>query len=379
MERINIKSAFAGLCGRRDDNFLSITMEAVRAAMSAGDLSSVRHIYIASYAPEKLCDLPDPFGLITTAIASEFRGLRATCHGLYKTGGEALFAALEERAAHSPDGDVIVVGSEKMSHLDPAVAAGHLSGRENDHDARYGATLPALGGLVTSAYLDRYGVPEAALHHVAVKNHGHAAMNPKAHFQKAVTLEEVACSPLVADPLRRLHCAPISDGAAAVRLSSDPAPSSYIGWGRGLDTHLLQERADVARFAATARASTAALQMASVSHDDIDIVEIHDAFSSFELLNLEEMGFYDLGTSWRALVDGDLTINGKLAVNPSGGMKAKGHPIGATGLSASAELCTQLSGTAGRRQHTGARFGMIQSVGGVSRESYVFVIGGGGA
>jgi acetyl-CoA acetyltransferase len=138
-------------------------------------------------------------------------------------------------------------------------------------------------------------------------------------------------------------------------------------------------RADVTRFAATSRAASDARTMAGVGCDDIDIVEIHDAFASFELINLEEMGFYDIGTSWRALVAGELTIGGKLCVNASGGMKAKGHPIGATGLSASAEMLAQLTGEAGSRQHSGARLGMIQSVGGVSKDSYVFIVAGSGA
>lgn len=373
VERINIASAFSGRCGRRNDDFVSITMEAIKA-VSSGEMP-VHHIYVASYAPVELCDLSDPLGLIQAAVHAEYPQWQPRFHGLYKTGGEALFTALSGRASHIDKGDAIVVGAEKMTHVEPAVAAGRLAGRENDHDGRYGATLPALGGLVTRAYLDGYGVPEEAMHHVAVKNHRHAMFNPKAHFQKQVTIEDVAASPLVADPLRRLHCAPISDGAAAVRLSSQRSPTSYIGWGRGLDAHLLQERGDVARFVATSRASQSALAMAGVKHVDVDVVEIHDAFSSFELINLEEMGFYALGTAWKSLLEGDLAIGGTLAVNPSGGMKAKGHPIGATGLSGSAEVCAQISGIAGPRQHAGARLGVVQSVGGVSKESYVFVIG----
>jgi acetyl-CoA acetyltransferase len=378
VERINIKSVFVGQFGRRrDDDFRSITMEAAQAILDP-EPSRVGHIYLAAYAPTQLCGIDDPLRTIAQDIQSRIPGLRAVYHGMFKTGGEALYTALADLKAGTfgDQDDVIVIGSEKMTHLQHGDAAGRLAGLENDHDARYGATLPALGGLVTHAYLDRYDVPEDALHRVAVKNHRHAASNPKAHFQKAVTIEEVAASPLVADPLRRLHCAPTSDGAAAVRLSHDESTLAYTGWGRGLDRHLLQEREDITRFVATAEAASTALARAGVATDDIDVVEIHDAFSSFELINLEEMGFYEPGTAWRALANGELTINGSLAVNTSGGMKAKGHPIGATGLSQTAEVCAQLARTAGSRQHDGARLGMVQSAGGVSKESYVFVIEG---
>jgi acetyl-CoA acetyltransferase len=275
----------------------------------------------------------------------------------------------------SGNGDVLVVGSEKMTHLDPGDAAGILSAKENPHDRAYGATLPSLGALVTRSYLGSRKIPEEALHLVAVKNHRNGASNPKAHFQQPVTLEEVAASPLVADPLRRLHCAPISDGAAAVVLSPHHGDVEFRGWGRGTDTPFFQERQDIGRFLATAEASTKARAVAGISPGDVDIVEIHDAFSSFELINIEEMGFYPLGESWRALEAGDLDIGGKLAVNPSGGMKAKGHPIGATGVSATVEVYEQLLGRAGARQHPGAALAMIQSAGGVSAESYVFVLG----
>ncbi len=368
-------------------------MEIVRGALATADVGRVRDVYVASYAPTELCRIESPFDLVARTVASEFPDLRCEYHGLFKTGADALYQALvamsdrgsaDGDSANSDgkgstqgsrnDGDVLVVGAEKMTHLDPAVAAGLLSARENPHDRAYGATLPALGALVTRSYMREFDVQETALHQVAVKNHRHGAMNPNAQFRRAVTLEEVAESPLVADPLRRLHCAPISDGGAALLLTCHDGGVGVIGWGKGTDTRLFQDRNDISRFAATGRASRAALEQAGVTNEEIDIVEIHDAFSSFELINLEEMGFYPRGTSWKALEGGDLDVGGKLAVNPSGGMKARGHPIGACGLSSCVEIYEQLIGNAGERQHTGSRLGMVQSVGGVSDESYVFIM-----
>jgi acetyl-CoA C-acetyltransferase len=167
----------------------------------------------------------------------------------------------------------------------------------------------------------------------------------------------------------------MSDGAAACVLGSDGDGPAILGWGAGADTRLLHERADLGRFRAAAGAARDAFARAGISQRDVDVVEIHDAFSPFELINLEELGFYGLGSAWRALEAGELEVGAKVSVNPSGGMKARGHPIGVCGLSSVVELYDQLRGAAGARQHPGARLGVIQSAGGVSRYSYVFVLG----
>jgi acetyl-CoA C-acetyltransferase len=376
VKKIKIKSSYMTSFGRLERDIGSLALEAVRAALSGVDLTQLRRVYLASYAPTDLCEIPDPFDWITGAIRRAFPGIQAEFHGVFKTGGEALFTALEEmdsnRAAERES--ALVLGFEKMTHRPPGETAGILSQRENPHDCSYGATLPALGALVTRAYMKAHGVPDTALHQVAVKNHENGALNPKAQFQRPVTLDDVASSPLVSDPLRRFHCAPTTDGAAAVLLDTREGDVWFRGWGRGRDLSLFQDRADIGRFVATARAGLAARHLAGVELPDIDVVEIHDAFTSFELINLEEMGFFPLGSAWQALDAGDLRINSRLAVNPSGGMKARGHPIGCTGLSSSVEMHEQLTGRAGQRQHRGASLGMIQSVGGVSDESFVFIV-----
>lgn len=358
--------------GRLDSGLEALALDALQGVMADADPERVERIYLASYAPAELCGIVDPLRALSRTIQAEFPELRATYHGVFKTGGEALYHALADGGRF--DGQTIVLGVEKMAHLAPAEIAGILSNRENPHDRAYGATLPALGALVTQSYLRKHGIPEHALHLVAEKNHFHGSKNPNAHFKKTVTVEEVAASPLVADPLRRLHCAPVSDGAAAVLLDPTEGDVWYRGWGKGTDVCLFQDRDDIARFPATAEAAADACGMAGVTPSDVDVVEIHDAFTSFEMINLEEMGFFKLGSSWRELAAGGLVINSSLAVNPSGGMKARGHPIGCTAVSGSVELHQQLTGQAGSRQHHGARLGMIQSVGGVSNESFVFVV-----
>jgi acetyl-CoA C-acetyltransferase len=376
VRKIKVKSSSLTRFGRLDADIAAIATDAARGILDGADLSRITDVYIASYAPRELCGISSPLQHLSHAIHLEFPRLKATYHGLFKTGGEALYRALEDMngPAASERGDVAVLGVEKMTHLPPAKAAGLLSQRENPHDRAYGATLPALGALVTRSYMDAHGVPESVLHEVAVKNHEHASRNPKAHFRNRVTVEEVASSPLVCDPLRRLHCAPISDGAAAVLLGATSGSVWYRGWGKGMDVPLFQERPDIGRFVATAEASSRAFLMAGVGPADVNVVEVHDAFTSFELINLEEMGFFASGGAWKALRSGGLRIDSPLAVNASGGMKAKGHPIGCTGVSASVELHEQLTGRAGLRQHRGAKLGMIQSAGGVSNESYAFIL-----
>jgi acetyl-CoA C-acetyltransferase len=180
----------------------------------------------------------------------------------------------------------------------------------------------------------------------------------------------------VADPLRRHHCAPMSDGAAACVLSGE-APAGAVrlrGWGCGIDAPRFHERVHPGRFHAARAASRAAFARWGRATADVDVVEIHDAFTPFELMNLESMGFFPFGEGWRALARGELAVGGSLAVNPSGGMKARGHPIGVCGLTSMAEACLQLTGRAADRQQPNARAALIQSAGGVARDAYVFIL-----
>ncbi len=359
--------------GRTEADYLPLLLDAVEAVAREADVEKISRVYFSSFAPTELCGIDDPVGEVRHALGERFPGMRsAGVEGPFKTGGEALYRALE--SGQIAEGDILLVACEKMTHVSAGSAAGLLLPRVNPVEKLYGATLPALGALVTRAYMHAYNVPYSAFHRVAVKNHHNASHNPNAHFQKPVTIDEVAASPLVADPLRRHHCAPMSDGAVACLLGSGDDGVTISGWGRGLDAALFHERRRLSRFPAAAEAAGTAFAHAGISTHDVDVVEIHDAFSPFELINLEEMGFFPIGQAWKALEDGVLDIGGRLAVNPSGGMKARGHPIGACGLASLVEMHQQLRGQAGARQQRNARVGVIQSAGGVSRDSYAFVM-----
>jgi acetyl-CoA acetyltransferase len=347
-------------------------MQAAEPIFAATDAGRISDIYLSSFAPGELCDIPHPLNSVAQIIQQKYPQCRANFHGPFKTGGEALYTALQQD--FDVGLEILILGCEQMTHIDAGEAALHLSNRVNPHDRAYGATLPALGALVSQSYMNQNRVPYSAFHRISVKNHHNAMLNPKAHFHKLINEEMVASSPMICNPLRRLHCAPTSDGAVALLLSHQRGEVRFRAWSCGMDSPLFQERDDLSRFRATALASRIAHEQSGTSPDDIDVVEIHDAFSPFELINLEEMGFYRTGEAWHGLDAGELAIDGRVAVNPSGGMKARGHPIGICGLSSVAEIYDQVTHAAGKRQHKGAGLGMIQSAGGVSRTSYIFIL-----
>jgi acetyl-CoA acetyltransferase len=219
----------------------------------------------------------------------------------------------------------------------------------------------------------RHDMGEREMTQVAVKNHAHGARNPLAHFQQAVTAEEVQASRLVADPLRLLHCCPISDGAAAAVLTAQRAPVRVAGIGQGADTLAVRHRDVLTRFQATRSAARAAFGMAGFGPERVDMAEVHDAFAPFELASLEDLGLVPPGKAGRATLDGETTIDGRLPVNPSGGLKARGHPLAATGLAQIVECVWQLTGRARGRQ-VPARVALAHSIGGLATNNWVTIL-----
>ncbi len=362
--------------GRHDADYGSLIAQPIQATLQPIDPALLDSIFLASFAPRELCGIADAREPVREALRALGIMRDLPVHGPFRTGGEALYHAIER--CHNTNGDVLVVGCEKMTHVDAATASGLLAPRVSDEvENAHGATLPALAAMATRAYAEAFRVPASAFDEVAVKNHAHAARNPDAQFRREITREEVRASPVIADPLRRLHCAPVSDGAAACILTRGPTGDDALrltGWGRGRDATRFHDRAHPGTFVAAATAAREAFARAKRRPDDADVVEIHDAFAPFELMNLEAMGFFEYGRAWRALVAGEFSPGGRIAVNPSGGMKARGHPIGVCGLTSMAEIAAQLRATAGDRQHPGARVAVIQSAGGVSPDAYVFVV-----
>jgi acetyl-CoA acetyltransferase len=217
--------------------------------------------------------------------------------------------------------------------------------------------------------------------HVAVKNHRHGVLNPKAQFQKEISLETVLKSAYVADPLKLFDCCPFTDGGAALVLASEEVarrhrrPIWVLGTHAAADTMFLHEKRDLSRVTTTERAALGAYRQAGKTPTDVDVVELHDCFTIAEIVATEGLGFFEPGTGGLAAEKGWTSLGGKLPVNPSGGLKAKGHPIGATGAAQIAEIVTQLRGEADRRQVDGARTGLTHTLGGNTATVVVSLFG----
>jgi acetyl-CoA C-acetyltransferase len=274
----------------------------------------------------------------------------------------------------------IVVGVEKMTTLPTGVTTSILIRGGAPEEIQYGITQPAAYAFMAQLYMQKYGATEDDYAQVAVKNHKNAMKNPWAQFHKELTIDAVKNSAMIASPIRLLHCSPITDGAAALVLSSQPkkytdTPVYIKGMAVGHDTMGVFERADPAFMLATKIAAEKSYKTAGISPRQVQIAEVHDAFSPAEIMSYEALGFADKGKGYGLLRDGDTMADGGLPVNVSGGLKAKGHPIGATGVGMIVELVRQLLNCAGERQIPNVELGLVENHGGTGATSVVTILG----
>lgn len=278
---------------------------------------------------------------------------------------------------------VLVIGVEKMTDHKPEQVALGLMGAGNEEERIAGATFPGLYALMARAYMDKYKISEKEMASVSVKNHYHGSLNPNAHFRSPTTIEKVLKGPYIADPLKLLDCSPISDGASALVLTTEEKaykkiskPIWVIGSSCATDTLGLSGRKDLTSLQSAVRSAKKAYSQANIEPKDIDICEAHDCFSIAELIGLEDLGFFDKGKSWKAIEEGRLTLgtSKSLVVNTSGGLKACGHPVGATGVKQVVEIVEQLRGTAGKRQVDSPRYGLTHNVGGSGAVAVVHIL-----
>ncbi len=277
---------------------------------------------------------------------------------------------------------VLVGGAERVLNVPTADSTEYFAyASDAAWEQSVGLTFPGVFALIARAHMAKYGTTEEQMAHVAVKNHRHGALNPKAQFQKEITLEQVLGSARVADPLKLYDCCPFSDGGAAVVLASEEVarrsrrPVWVLGSAAASDWMLLHDKKDLARVPATERAAAAAYRQAGLGPADVDVVELHDCFTIAEIVATEGLGLFEPGTGGIAAEKGWTGLGGKVPVNPSGGLKAKGHPIGATGAAQIAEIVTQLRGEAGPRQVDGARVGLTHTLGGNTATVLVSLFG----
>ncbi|MGH7265612.1 MAG: thiolase C-terminal domain-containing protein [Candidatus Rokuibacteriota bacterium] len=373
MEEAYIAGAAMSAFGVSAEPLDDLMAEAALGALRSAHVDRPDALVVSSMNPEEFVGEGNFASHVATALGlARVPALRVET--ATSSGAAAIFTAYATVAA-GVHRSVLVVGGEKMTHLDtPRVS--QLIGRSIDaYERSYGATMPALAGLVTRAWMTRTGATLRDISLVAVKNHENGARNPWAHFRTPVALDTVMESRVVADPLRLFHCCPISDGAAAVVVTSRPGPVRIAGIGQGSDYLPLRYRDSFTGFRATQEAARAAYRMAGFGPERVEVAEVHDAFTPFELLSMEDLGLAPPGKAARMLAHGETAIDGRLPVNPSGGLKARGHPLGATGVAQVVELYWQLTGQATGRQVL-ARIGLAHSIGGLATNNWVTLLEG---
>jgi hypothetical protein len=270
------------------------------------------------------------------------------------------------------------MGGEKMTHLSTSAATRILAEVIEPQERWCGATMPALAAMITERYRQRYRLSAAQLERVlclvAMKNHLNGARNPFAQFQKPITKETYFASKLVSTPLRLYDCSPMTDGAAAVLLTSETTDLVISGIGQGTGPAGLRERKSFTSFEATRTAAERAYRMAGIAPKEIDFAEVHDAFTPFEIISTEDLGFFPAGKGWQAVEEGRTSIDGELPINPSGGLKARGHPVGGSGVAQVVEVAERLRGNVKTKSKHEPRRALAQSTGGLGANNLVTII-----
>jgi acetyl-CoA C-acetyltransferase len=320
------------------------------------------------------------------SLASDFLGLgpipATRVESACASGGLAVRSAFIEVASGLSE-VVLAMGVEKMTDLaGDACTAALATAADQDYESFHGVTFPGLYAMIARAHMERYGTTSEQLAATAVKNHANGALNPLAQFRNRITVGDVLDSMMVADPLHVLDCSPVSDGAAAAVLCpleqakkiAKKAPVRIAGVGHATDSLALYRRADLTRLPAVERSAQIALRMAKRKPSDIHLAEVHDCFTIAEVCAIEELGLVPRGQGGDAARSGLTARNGRSPVNTSGGLKSKGHPVGATGVAQIHEVVTQLRGEAGERQVRNARIGLTQNMGGSGGSSVVHVL-----
>jgi len=277
---------------------------------------------------------------------------------------------------------VVVGGIEKMNDVAGSTATETLiMAADQEWEAFFGATFPGLYAMIAMKHMHDYGTTKEQLAQVAVKNHANGTLNPYAQYQREITLEQAVNAAPVAYPLGLLDCSPVTDGAASIVLcAADKAknytdkPVKIIGSGQASDTLALHARRDICTLDSTVYAAKMAYKQANITPKDVDFAEVHDCFTIGEICAIEDLGFVKKGEGGSAVENKITTLDGSLPVNTSGGLKSKGHPVGATGVAQMVEITQQLRGEAGKRQVKNANIGLAHNVGGSGATCVVHIL-----
>jgi acetyl-CoA C-acetyltransferase len=356
--------------GERDSWVGDLLAEAGDACLTDAGVApeTVEHVYVSNMASG---EFEGQTGIMN-ALAHDLGLVPAYSQRIDQTsssGAAGIYGAWQSVASGASD-MTLLVGGEKMTHRDTAGSTEVIASITHPAEYKHGVTLPSFAGLTARLYLDTYDAPRESLAKVAVKNHENGVHNPKAQFQKEVDLETVMESPIIADPLRLYDFCPVTDGSAALMFCPVDVAEEYAeeyvvvsGIGGATDTHVVHERADPTTMGGVADSSDEAYEMAGLGPEGIDVAELHDMFTILEFLQMEALGFAEEGKAWQQIEEGRTERDGELPINTSGGLKSKGHPLGASGVAQAYEIYEQLLGEAGPRQ-VEADTGLACNVGG---------------
>jgi acetyl-CoA acetyltransferase len=370
MDRVAIIGASMTQFGDRDAWVRELLAEAGDAALTDADVEpgDLDHLYVSNMASG---EFEGQTG-VPNALAHDLGAMPAYTARIDQTsssGGAGIYAAWQSVASGASD-VTMLVGGEKMTHRSTSEATDVIASLTHPVEYKHGVTLPSFAGLTARKYLDEYDAPRESLGKVAVKNHRNGVDNPHAQFRKEVDLETVLESPVVADPLRLYDFCPITDGSAALVFCPESVASEYTddyvvvsGIGGATDTHVVHERDDPTTMGGVVDSSEIAYEMADLGPEDVDVAELHDMFTILEFLQSEDLGFFEKGEGWKAVEEGVTDRDGELPINTSGGLKSKGHPLGASGVAQAYEIYTQLLEDAGARQ-VDCEVGLACNVGG---------------
>ena len=384
MRRVAVIGVGMTTFGKHQRSSAELFAEAAREALGDAEMtpSAIQALYYGNVTggegEKQLHTSPLAATLLglTGVPTTRFENACATSHTAFRH-------AVMEVASGASD-VVLVGGAERVLHIPTDHATEYFAYcSDATWEQPLGLTFPGVFALIARAHMDKYGTTEEQMAHVAVKNHRHGVHNPRAQFRKEISVETVMKSAYVADPLKLFDCCPFTDGGAALVLASEDVarrarrPIWVLASAAASDTMFMHEKADLSRVPATERAAQIAYRHAGLTPADVDVVELHDCFTMAEIVATEGLGFFEPGTGGLAAEKGWTSIGGKIPVNPSGGLKSKGHPIGATGAAQIVEIATQLRRDAGPRQVEGARTGLTHTLGGNTATVLVSLFGRG--
>jgi acetyl-CoA C-acetyltransferase len=370
MRDVAIVGASMTQFGERDAWVLGLLAEAATACLDDAGAApdEVEHCYVSNMASG---EFEGQTGVMN-ALVHDIGAVPAYTQRVDQTsssGGAGMYAAWQSVASGVSDA-TLLVGGEKMTHRTTGESTDIIASLTHPVEYKHGVTLPSFAGLTARLYLDTYDAPRESLAEVAVKNHANGARNPHAQFHKEVDVETVMESPIVADPLRLYDFCPITDGSSALLFVPDDDAPSYAdrysrvaGVAGATDTHVVHERDDPTTMGAVVESGERAYEMAGYGPEDVVVEFRHVHVFRAEFLQMEGLGFADDGRAWKRVQAGETRLDGTLPVNTSGGLKSKGHPLGATGVAQGYEIHRQVTGDAGDRQ-VDADVGLACNVGG---------------